>query len=922
MRDLPERRVKWLGTAALALGGCNLTLYTMGSLVQTYGSIIVVLFIVGLLLSYCTSIGFLELVLMFPNKTGGITTACTEAFKPYSPIITNIVGVGYWFAWLMAASFAATYAATVIQQSLPWISINWVSTFLIVGATLLNLCGLKWTQRFAIPIALMASFLGLLTLLIPVFAGAVVWEQAFSYTFISPFQSQFGKLSTLMAALYLVGWIVPGYENVFCYVNETINPQKNVPRALYMTMALASLFYGVLPLIWLGVIGMEALSQDLIEVLAPVYTPLFKHFAQAGITWFILFNLIICLIAPLAGPSRTMSQLARDGLVPQFFGITSRLGVPWVSLLITASIAICIIFFGAPTWLIAATNFQYLLAISLASIAVWLLRKNCPTAPRLFRAPSVCIYLGLFAACIWTISTILGFRQYELGTMITGFCFSSLGVLLFFWRKINDRIEKNLSLFPHSLHFKLSGTMLCVLIFDAIGYLIAVNSLAKNNEYALILEDIFVIVALLTLTAGLIIPGKIVHAAEEVNLAAKRIININLAELSLAMEKLGTGNLNDLNVSQEVIPIAITSQDEMGQMAASFNRMQEEIKKTSLNMNFVRDRLRKAMDELNQLNQDLEQRVIERTEKLEASNRQLQNEIADRKKAEEKALDLHSQLVVAAREAGMADIARSTLHNIGNVLTSVSTSASILQEKVRYSRIEKLNQLSVLLQEHEKNLDEFLTKDEKGKIIPNYLTALAQHLNEEKNYILDEIHWLQKNINHINDIIVMQQSLSKTLGVVEDISVADLIKDALAINKVIYEGKNIHLEEHIEPISTVTIDRVKLLQIIVNLFKNSIESLLECSNENKTLKIMLRPVDEQYFKLQVQDNGLGILSHNLQKIFTAHFTTKKSGHGFGLHSSSLAANEMGGELTATSEGLDKGALFTLILPYKNAKANS
>ena len=53
---------------------------------------------------------------------------------------------------------------------------------------------------------------------------------------------------------------------------------------------------------------------------------------------------------------------------------------------------------------------------------------------------------------------------------------------------------------------------------------------------------------------------------------------------------------------------------------------------------------------------------------------------------------------------------------------------------------------------------------------------------------------------------------------------------------------------------------------------------------------------------------------SLGRIFTLGFTTRKDGHGFGLHSAALAAAEMGGSLVAESDGLGQGATFTLELP--------
>lgn len=625
MNRVSRKRISLMGAVALGFGGINLSLYTMSSLIAQYGTIIIPLFILALLLTLNTHIGYLELVLMYPEKSGGITVACADAFRPYSPILTPILGVGYWFAWLLAACFAALYAAQVVQHHLPWISINCLSAFLITVVTLLNLGGLSMVTRFAIPLAAISAFLTLLAVFIPVLSGQVVWSRVSEFSLTFPSNNRFEQLSSLMAGLYFIGWTVPSAESVLCFVGDINNPEKKLPRALAIIIVLAVLFYAVCPLIWLGAVGPEAMTKDLVQVLKPVLAPFFGEYAAIAVLWFILFNMFICLFTPLAGPPRTLAQLSKEGLLPEFLSATSRFGVPWVALLITASISIIIIFLGAPSWLIAASSFLYLLSIALASVAVWLLRQNQPLASRPYRAPDVFIYLGLCSAVIWIGATVLGFRQYGLEGMIIGICLSFIAIPFYLWRKISDRIKKGLPVFQNSLHFKLTGLLFSVLVLDAVGYLVAVHSIHRSQINIIsILEDIFILVALLTLTLGLIIPGTVVHAAEEINEATKRIVHTNLKELSAAMKALGSGQINLVSVRSEIIPISILTRDEFGEMGVNFNHMQDEIKKTALSMNEVQSRLLEAMSQLTQLNRVLEDKVSDRTKKLDEAKEKAQ----------------------------------------------------------------------------------------------------------------------------------------------------------------------------------------------------------------------------------------------------------------------------------------------------------
>jgi len=73
---------------------------------------------------------------------------------------------------------------------------------------------------------------------------------------------------------------------------------------------------------------------------------------------------------------------------------------------------------------------------------------------------------------------------------------------------------------------------------------------------------------------------------------------------------------------------------------------------------------------------------------------------------------------------------------------------------------------------------------------------------------------------------------------------------------------------------------------------------------------------EERVQVVVSDNGIGIPAENLTRMFAHGFTTRKDGHGYGLHSGALAAKEMGGSLIARSDGPGKGATFTLELPLQ------
>ena len=398
-----------------------------------------------------------------------------------------------------------------------------------------------------------------------------------------------------MAGLYLIGFAAPAFEAAACHVGETINPNKNVPRAMLASGLMASIYFIVLPVVWLGVLGSEQLSKDLMLVLGPTFAPVFGSFAKAAAIWFMMFNMFHGTLQPLAGASRTLSQLAEDGLLPRILQRRSRLDVPWVATTLTAGMAIFFLLLGDPIWLVAAANFTYLISICLPNVAVWLLRKDQPDLVRPYRAPRGMIAAGLVAASIWGISAILGFQQFGMETVLIGILFAYSGAALYAWRVFSDRRRLGLPGVAMTLHIKLTGAMLAVLALDAAGYLLAVSTMyEKVGPLVSMLEDIFVLVAMLTLAVGLVLPGMIAHAATEVRDATNRLTETTMTGFSRALRALGRGDLDAARATPDTTPVKVTSNDELGQMAASFNRLQMEIGRASASLDEAREELRLA----------------------------------------------------------------------------------------------------------------------------------------------------------------------------------------------------------------------------------------------------------------------------------------------------------------------------------------
>ena len=589
------RTIGWVGATALAVGGSNQSLFLIGALVVSQGTAAIPLLVVGLLLGWAALPGWTELVLMWPDRVGGIAATCAEAFRPYSPVLANLAGVSYWWGWVPTCGLTALLSASALHEwLLPGIPVNAIAVTIIMVFLAVNLRGLRWVTRLAVPLALLSVLLAFGSAIIPVLAGSVDWHRAASFHLASPFSGAFGEITSAMAGLYLIGFAAPAFEAAACHVGEMRDPARNLPRAMYASAGLASLYFLILPVVWLGVLGPGGLSGQLMSTLGPTFAPLLGAGAKSAAIGFLVLNMFHGTLQPLAGASRTLSQLSEDGLLPRLLARRNKADVPWFATALTAAMSILFLLSGDPTWVIAAANFCYLIAIGLPSIAVWLLRRDAPEMERPYRARRGAIGLGVLAACGWGLSTVLGFEQFGLPSVIAGLGLAYSGSLLYAWRKHSDRRRAGETGLRRSLHMKLTGAMVAVIALDGVGYLLAVSKVDRGQtQLVAVLADIFVAVAILTVGVGLVLPGMISHAAGQVAAAADRLARGTLCELTRAMEALSRGDLDGARASIEIEPVRVHSRDEVGAMADSFNIMQQQAGRAAVALSSARDGLKR-----------------------------------------------------------------------------------------------------------------------------------------------------------------------------------------------------------------------------------------------------------------------------------------------------------------------------------------
>jgi signal transduction histidine kinase len=307
-------------------------------------------------------------------------------------------------------------------------------------------------------------------------------------------------------------------------------------------------------------------------------------------------------------------------------------------------------------------------------------------------------------------------------------------------------------------------------------------------------------------------------------------------------------------------------------------------------------------------------------ENLKTKIGELVIEIDERKKIQAEREVLNQKLVETSRYAGMAEVATGVLHNVGNVLNSINVSTSCLQDQIDHLKLESLSRAMELLRQHQGDLKEYLTNNEQGKVFIPFMEKLNESLLTLKQKIREELQSLQTNVEHVKEIVAAQQSYARQIAMEDNFSVTQVIEDALRINLAGLLRHKIDVTKDFQVHHEMIGDRQKLLQILVNIISNAKYAM----DGKDTRKLVIRTClkDNSLVQIRIIDSGKGIEPDNLTKIFQHGFTTRKDGHGFGLHSSALSAKQLGGSLWAESDGPGKGATFVIELPRSSKESFS
>lgn len=298
-------------------------------------------------------------------------------------------------------------------------------------------------------------------------------------------------------------------------------------------------------------------------------------------------------------------------------------------------------------------------------------------------------------------------------------------------------------------------------------------------------------------------------------------------------------------------------------------------------------------------------------------------DITERRRSEAELRQTNLELVEASRLAGMAEVATDVLHNVGNVLNSVNVSATLVVDHLRVSRASRMAAVVKLLRDHHHDLGHYLTADSAGQHVPELLEELSRDWVAQEQLLSTELGDLRANVDLIKRIVAAQQGHAVAAAGApespEAVAPDQLIEEAVLVQQDRLTRQKVRIVREFEHLAPICVAKHKVVQILASLLRNARQACVASTEIDRCITVRIERLGSRA-RISVRDNGTGIAPENLVRIFTPTVSGRRNFGGYGLHACALAAHEMGGKLSAASDGPGRGATFTLELPIEPAMA--
>jgi amino acid transporter/signal transduction histidine kinase len=886
MSNEHQRSLGWISMAALGLGGANLSLYTFATLISAVGTAAIPLFIVGILVSWLAIPAWKELLLMNPSRVGGIAACAAKAIQHKVPFLASLTGVAYWACTIPGISFSAVFFSTALLGVFPMgISSEALAMFFIVFVILVNMIGITWVALLTIPFATISLLLGACSVIFPLMSGGGFdLSKAFSYELTTTIDSSFGVLTSILAGVFLVAFAAPAFEQGLCYVGEAKEPTKNLPKMLNSMIVVTILYYILFPVIWFGALGGEALaSDDLAASLTPLFAP-FGEFAALASALFVISNSVVCVLSSLSCASRTFSQISEDGLAPEFFArrIEST-DAPWAALMLTACAGIVLTIIGSPDWLLAASNFDYVVILFLVPLSVFLMRKIAPLMERPYKSTPSWLWAGLFSGSFWLTALVFGGQQFGLFALVSGVLFFFAGSIFYFADlAIQGKKFPTFSKIMNSLTGRVTLPFFIILAIDALGNLLAINSLSDPTG-VIIVTNIFVVIALLIIAIALVTTPLVVRSAERISGSAQTLTQGTVKNLSAAITSLGQGIFSEENQRWSVNPVNVDSQDEIGQVVTNYNNLQKEIANIVIGFFNAQSTLKVGLSNLKTLQEQLEQIVADRTQELADKNETL--------------------------KTTYQCLERTQLHLVQS--EKMSTLARLIKQ-ISDKTIVPIQAASVAFSSLSLRLEDFKNLMTKQGLKKKELICFLHENSEKLIAIQDQLTLCAKLVRSFKEI-----SADNSNEVYRDIDAANYIDQIMLTLGSTFEGKDIKVKLDI-PFGTVIYGQpgafFQVLSILTQYFVNV--SLSGISQGLISIKLFEKGKD--LIRLEYSCNGHPISENQIPLLFDQIYSEKNHGGAsinMGL-ARNIVINNMNGMIGVINLP-ESGLCFTIDFPKIN-----